>query len=393
MRLRHGLLVILTATIAATTGCGGEATAPAIDISKLDSGNYPTTPRDIEAIRTSRSGAALESVRIGSATPLPLDVDGRLSFQRRTNVDRRITPESPPASYSLSDAEWADLSKGFIAGWETSAERRGQPSLGKQVQMELFRFPTSSEAEAAARRLADRQAANLSGDPVQITGFPQARAKWSVSKKYLDAWLADETTLLYVHAEDPVSEPAEPTSLIEFTQKYFSKQIEMLKSYVPTPVDQLGSLPIDVDGLLSRTLPLEDKEKRDKSYDQSMVLAGQAALHSEPLPAVAKAAFANAGVDFVSYSGAQVYRTKDTEGTTRLIAAFIDGDAAGYNKIDSPPNLPVAQCFDDKDPKSFSIRYPPVCFFAYDRYVARVTGHNTQELYQRTAAQYKLLTY
>lgn len=395
MRLRYCLCVIITAAIAATTGCGGDtaATAPAIDISKLDSGNYPTTPRDIEAIRTARSGAALESVRIGNATPLPIDIDSRFSFQRRVNVDRRVTPEALSAPYSFSDEEWTELTKGLVAGWEASAERRSSPLLGRQVHMEVLRFPTASEAEAAVRRLADRQAVNLPGDPVQIPDFPQARAKWAVSKKYLDAWLAHEAMVLFVHMEDPVSEPAEPAPLAEFVKKYLTKQIDMLKSYSPTPVDQLGSLPIDVDGMLGRTLPLEDKEKFDRNYDNSTILPAQAALHFELLPGPAKAAFDNAGVDFVAYSSARVYRTRDADSTTRLIAAFVDMDSAGYKKIDSPPNMPGTQCFDDTDPKWSSARYPLVCFLAYDRYVARVTGHSVQELYQRTAAQYKMLAH
>lgn len=396
MRFRHSLCIIVTAAIAAAAGCGGDdqaPTTPVIDVSRLDSGNYPVTPRDIEAIRVARTGAALESVRIGSSSPLPFDIDGRYAFQRLVNTDRRTTPEAPPEVESLSKAEWRDLTRGFIAGWEISGERRSISWLGRQVKMMVLRFPTAPDAEAAARRVADRQAENLPGDPVQIPGFPQSRAKWSVGKKYLDAWLANETMVVFAHMEDPVSEPADTTPLVDFIGKYFTKQIDMLKSYAPTPADQLGSLPIDVDGMLSRTLPLEDNQKIDRNYDNSVVLPTQAALHFELLPDLAKAAFDNAGVDFVTYSGARVYRTRDTDSTTRLIAAFVDMDSAGYKKIDSPPNMPNARCFNDNDPKWSSTRYPLVCFFAYDRYVARVTGHSVQELYQRTAAQYKLLAH
>src|SRR4051812_12252964 len=123
MRLRHSLCVVITAAIAATAGCGGEdqtPATPAIDVSKLDSGNYPVTPRDIEAIRVTRTGAALESVRIGSSSPLPFDIDGRYAFQRLVNTDRRTTPEAPSVAESLSEEEWSDLTKGFVAGWQIS---------------------------------------------------------------------------------------------------------------------------------------------------------------------------------------------------------------------------------------------------------------------------------
>ncbi|MEV6135767.1 hypothetical protein AB0L63_06820 [Nocardia sp. NPDC051990] len=293
----------------------------------------------------------------------------------------------------MSDEELAESTRGMIAGWDGSGERRKQPSLGRQVNLSLLRFPDTAQAETALHRLADRQSENLPGDSVQLPKFPQARAKWSVSKKYLDAWLTHDAMALYVHVEDPLSEPAELAPLIDFAQKYFQKQIEMLASYTPTPVDQLGSLPLDVDGILSRTLPLEEKDRIRKDYDNSMVLPVRAALHFENLPGLTKAAFDDAGVDFVSFSSARLFRARDADSATRLLAAFADQDSDGYRKIDSPPNMPGARCFDNKDTKSTSARYPPVCYFAYDRYVARVTGHNLQELYQRTAAQYKLLVH
>ena len=85
MRLRPFLCVLVATAVAATTaGCGSDdhtTNTSTIDISKLDSGNYPIVPRDIEAIRTAKTGPALEAIRIGNSTPLPLDVDGRYSFQ------------------------------------------------------------------------------------------------------------------------------------------------------------------------------------------------------------------------------------------------------------------------------------------------------------------------
>ncbi|MEV6337467.1 hypothetical protein AB0M12_22440 [Nocardia vinacea] len=397
MRLRPFLCVLVATAVAATTaGCGSDdhtTNTSTIDISKLDSGNYPIVPRDIEAIRTAKTGPALEAIRIGNSTPLPLDVDGRYSFQRLTNTDRRVTPTSTPTIFSLSDQEVAESTDGLIAGWDSSGERRKRLSLGRQANISLLRFSSAEQTEAAVRRLADRQSENLTGDSVQVPGFPQARAKWSVGKKYLDAWLTHDTMALYLHIEDPLSEPAELAPLTDFAQKYFKKQFEMLATYSPTPADRFGSLPIDVDGLLSRTLPLEEKERIDKNYDNSMVLPGQAALHFENLPGLTKAAFDDAGVDLVSFSSTRVFRARDAKSATRLLAAFADRDSDGYRKIDSPSNMPSAQCFDYKDTKTTTSRYPPVCFFAYDRYVARVTGHNPQELYQRTAAQYKLLAH
>jgi hypothetical protein len=285
MRFRHSLCIIIAAAVAATTSCGDSGpstTTPAIDISKLDSGNYPTTPRDMDSTRTADSGPELEAVRIGNATPLPVDIDPKYEFQRYVSYDGRTTPKSPANIYSLEQNEIGDLSQGLIAGWETNGDRRTVPGLGREVVMDILRFSNSDQAETAAHRIADRQAEALPGETVTIPGYPKAHAKWSLSKKYLDSLLVHDTMLLYVHIDDPVSEPPDTTPLTAFTRAAFDKQLEMLKDYSPTPVDKLGSLPLDVDGLLGRTLPIEERQS-----DPSMVLSKQGALHAEHYPALA----------------------------------------------------------------------------------------------------------
>lgn len=394
MRVRYSLLLsLVTAAVTATTGCGdAQSPTPAVDLSKLDSGNYQAVPRERQELRAPKYGPLLEAVRIGGATPLILESDDKFSFQRYSSPERRVVPDSLPALYSMNAAEFTELTQGFITGWTTSAERRKQPFLGRMLTVQTLRFTDASAAETAGRRLAERQAQNLPGESVSITGFPQARAKWSPTKKYVDAWLVHESLVLYVHMDDPVSEPAEPAPLIETVHAVLGNQVEALKSYTPTPVDQFGSLPIDVDGLLSRTLPLEDSQKA-KGYDQSTVLPGRAALHYETSPASSKIAFEDAGVDLVSYSGAQVYRARDSAGGARLMAAMIAQNSRGWQQVESPPGLPTVECFETKDKKVNSSRYPPTCFIPYDRFVARITGTNVQEMRQKAAAQYKLLAF
>ncbi|WP_433195434.1 DUF7373 family lipoprotein [Nocardia sp. CA-107356] len=395
MRFRHSLYAIIVVIIAATTACGDSqgTTTAAIDVSKLDSGNYPTAPRDVESTRTPDSGADLESVRIGNSMPLPLDVDGRFAFQRLALMDGRTTLKSPATISSIDSKEFPDLAQGLVAGWESTGERRKVLGLGSSVIMDTLRFSDAAKAETAARRLADRQAEILPGEAMAIPGHPTARAKWSPRKRTLDSFLVHDTMLLYVFIDDPVSEPVDTAPLIAFTQAAFTKQIEALKAYSPTAIDQLASLPMDVDGLLGRTLPLEDRQKTVSGIDRTRLMTGHGDLHSENLPALAKAAFDDAGVDLVAYSSEKIYRTRDASSTVRLIAALIDQKADRYRPIDAPPNMPDVKCFDTKDKGTYSTSAPPVCYLAYDRYVAQVQGTNVQEAYQKAAAQYKLLAY
>ncbi|WP_227998585.1 DUF7373 family lipoprotein [Nocardia australiensis] len=397
MRFRYSLCIVVAAAIAMTTGCGDsdpDVTTPTIDVSKLDSGNFPTTPRDSEQVRTQYSGPALEAIRIGNASPLPIDVDSRFIFQRLRSTERRVMPGMRPYVYSLNEAsEFDDLAEGFVAGWETNGERRRQAGLGTEMVLQSLRFSTAAQAETAARKIGDRQAQDTPGEPVTIPDFPQALAKWSISKKYLDSLLVHDTMLLLVHVTDPISEPVDTAPLIELTRKSFNKQVEMLKGYSPTPADQLGSLPIDADGLLARTLPIEEKDKYSGNFDPSMAAPKQATIHTEKYPNLAKAAFDDAGVDSVAIAGARLYRTQDSNSAIRLAAALSSQDTDNFKPMDSPPNMPGVKCIDRSDPKADTYYYPPACYITYDRYVAWVHGNNVQELYQKTAAQYKLLTY
>jgi hypothetical protein len=392
MRTRH-LCIVLATTIGALAACGNDDhnANPSIDVAALDVGNYSTVPRDLEASRTNLSGPRLEAARLGNVLPLAADVDGRLAFKPTIYWERRLTPADPAELPSVDKKDFNDLTPGLVAGWYTRGQRRDSWGLGSALGMYALRFQDTAQATAAATRIADRQQEKVPGEPIAISGFPAARAKWASSRRYLDAQLIQDSMLLLVRIEDPVTEPADTAKLTDLAQRAFNKQIEGLKSYTPTPIDQLQSLSLDADGLLSRTLLMENPDRNDG--DLSMVLSKHAALHTEYYPNLAKAAFEDAGVDLVTFSDDRVYRTRDGNSAERLIAAFIDQESKAYKAIDPPPHMLGVKCFDIKDPKGNTGRYPPVCYVAYDRYVARIENKNVQQLYQEAAAQYKLLAH
>lgn len=395
MRIRP-VLCVLAAALVASVSCGSDnesTNSPKYDVARLDSGNYPTTPRDVETMRNDNSGRLLEAARIGAVVPLAADIDGKFAFKTTIYVDRRMTPHYlPPDSSGVNKPdEFNSLAPGFVAGWYTRGQRREGIALGSALEMRTLRFETSDQARAAADRIADNLDASAPGDRVAIPGFPGARAKWSLEKRRVEALLVQDTLLLIVRVEDPVSEPADPAPLAELGHRAFTKMLDGLKNYTPTPLDQLRSLPIDVDGMLRRTLPLEDKSQFTADTDPSMVLTRQAWLHSAHYPNPTKAAYADAGVDLIAVSGVTLYRTRDAASSERLIAGLIGPEADEFKALDSPPNMPGVQCFDRRDPKASSSRYQPHCYLAFGRYVATIGGDNPQHVYQQVAAQYKIL--
>lgn len=404
-RLRYLTYSVLIAVVFGTNACGSDSAEGSdgsgrrYDVATLNSGNYPTAPVDVTNTRNTKEGAEeagriREAVRIGNSTALAMDIDSRLVFDPHgyIKVTRITIPRVPPvfADVGIGEKEFDSLAPGFVAGWHTKGQRRKEVDYGRSLVMHVMRFAGPEEARSAVRNLADR----AMGEPTRITGYSEARAavlrERFHNRPFLSTWHAHGDMVLYVRINDPISIPFDPAPLVEITKNALDKQVEMLKNYTPIAVDKIASLPPDVDGMLSRTLPLGE-ESSHRVFDPSGVYPRQAVLHTENFPNLAQAAYDDAGVDVVSVAMSTVYRTRDPASTTRLIAALeAQHDPDKYDKLNSPPDMPGTDCFTYK-PGGSILTFAPVCYVAFDRYVAEVGSHNLQELYQRTAAQYKLL--
>ncbi|MFD4442681.1 hypothetical protein ACFWPK_23200 [Nocardia sp. NPDC058519] len=380
------------AIVAIAAGCGNDSqpTTPTVDLSQLDTGNYQSTPRDPNTSKADDTGQAIEAIRLGAAVPLPYDVDRSYGFQRLRSPAVRMTSRIPGAMTRIDDEVFPEVTTGLIVGWETSGERRDQAFLGRQAWIYVYRFGTAAEAATAAQRIPEMQQKRGAGRAVGIPGFANARSNWAGTA--LDSWMAQDTMVFGVRLDDPMTEPADPAAGIEFTTNAYSKIIEMLQGYVPTPVDKIAALPIDIDGMLSRTLPSNEDQWVGK-VPIGAVEPAQAALVYDPTPGTTKPAFIDAGVDLVSSDSYyfRVYRAEDAKATERLQAALIAPHLEFLKPVDSPRNLPQAACYDRKDDTARTSGYGPICYVAYDRYLARVTGSNVQDVRQRTSAQYKML--
>ncbi|MFR9752229.1 hypothetical protein ACL02S_14500 [Nocardia sp. 004] len=392
----------MLAFLLAASACGTDTDAPSdisVDIAELDAGNYPTIPVDPEQSRIAETSAVREAIRIGNATPLVMDVDNRFIFQRYKFVTRVITPATPPYldAAAITDDEIGSIFPGLVAGWHTHGQRRAEAWTGREMRIQTIRFSDVQHAEAAAQLLSDR----TPGESHSIDGYPNAHTRYLSEVPvgshwlfpWLNSWLVHDDMLLYVFIEDPISLPFDPDPLADLAGRTFGKQIEMLKNYLPTPVAELDAQPLDVDGLLSRTLPTAKENLPVQGADPSGVYPKYAALHIANRPDLAKAAYDDAGVDYVTIAGAFIYRTRDDSSPFRLIAAlqaqFIDTDS--YDKIDGPAGLPSAECFAAKPNTPYQSDHPPICLIPADRYVIHVEGGNVQDARQRAAAQYKLL--
>ena len=380
---------LLIAILAVTSGCdGSEPTAPpAVDISKLDSGNYPTTPHTIE--QSEEQGTIQEAIALAEHVPLIMDVDSRMVFNQVKGSNRAFTQRHPPPAFSgVGKAEdYLGPVPGLVVGFSAYGRRRQEFALGTNVELGVLRFSNSDQATAALNYLAAEENQEYPAKATMaIPGYPTARAEVSELDS-LRTWLTRGEYLVRVWDNNPLATPPDPAPLADLTKRILDKQFEMLNDYHPTPRDKLSEVPVDVDGLLARTLP----SKAAVDWTPG-VYAPHAALHLHSRPDLTSRLFSDSKVDVYAEDDSGVYRTADSAAAARLIAGFVDQATDSFAVIDPPPGLPDAKCLkklDDPVVVDSSATYQ--CYLAFDRYVGHVGSAQPQDLYQQAAAQYRLL--
>ncbi|MFQ6394037.1 hypothetical protein ACLMAJ_11320 [Nocardia sp. KC 131] len=378
---------VFAVALAATTGCGGSDTPHAtVDVEKLDSGNYPTTPRTIE--RTDERVAVQEAIALAESVPLMMDVDNRLVFNAPKGDT--FTPQHPPSpSGGFGTANFTESVPGLVAGFGTGARRRQDFSLGLNAELAILRFSNPAQASGALAFLADAyHQKNPAKAPVSIPGYPDARAEVSEYGS-VNTWLAQGDYLIKTFISNPIATPPDPAPLAEFTKRLLDEQFQLLQNYRPPARDKLSDIPVDVDGLLGRTLPSKPDHARAPG-----IYTPHAGLHLDSRPDLTSRIFADAKVDLYALDDSAIYRTADAAATVRLIAAFVDQGKDSFAITDPPPGLPDAKCLKKlEDPVVNDLSSDYQCYIPFDRYVAHIGASQPQDLSQMAAAQYELLAY
>ncbi|MFE7720435.1 hypothetical protein ACFU44_15500 [Nocardia rhizosphaerihabitans] len=363
----------------------------AVDLSQLDHGNYQSTPWDPNTAKPDDTGLAIEAIRLGASLPIPYDIDPSFEFQGQTNHIPRVSPRIPETLPFVDEKEFADSTPGLIAGWKSEGHRRKSPTAGQAAYLSAFAFESSANAEMARNSFIEKQRVSDRYRPVEIPGFPTAGGNWD--GMYLNSWMAHGRFTLGVRVIDHLNVTGEPKSATEFAAKAYTKIIEMMTQYTPTPEGDRAGLSIDIDGMLSRTLP-GDKDSWQSGVPEGAVEPVQAALARDNSPGTTKPSLIEAGVDLISSdSYARVYRAKDADAAQRLMVDLLEPDTTYRKQVEPPRNLPSAKCFEPTDEKVPAYAKSMTCFVTIDRYLARVEALTVQNLHQRTAAQYRLLAF
>ncbi|WP_459549349.1 DUF7373 family lipoprotein [Nocardia sp. X0981] len=371
----------LLATVFIAASCGtGDTETPEVDTSALQPGNYRTVPRSTEEVRTPLNIAILEAVRLGRTMPAVSEVDPRLVFVHHTYAGGYYTAEHPPTEYheGVGIANFSTVVPGLVAGWSVNGQRREQPSLGRNASITLLRFTDAARAQHAAQVLSTNPRNELVR-AIEIPGHPEARGHVTEYDSVM-AWTPHAEYLIYTYVGMGVDIPPDQRPLAELTTRLLDAQLGNLRGYTPTPLSELAELPVDVDGMLARTLPPTDEGTAEAVITSAMArqLVGRTDRTGP--------AFDDAGVDLVVRAEPWIYRAEDAAAAQRLQAHFVSSLDPEYRVVESPPGMPMAHCAEHSE-QTASFQ----CLFTNDRYTVVFSGQQLQELHQKVAAQYLLL--
>ena len=148
---RFSAVAPLCVAMIALAGCGGKSeNSPEVDTSALQPGNYRTTPRTPEEVRTPENVGIQEALRLGASVPMIMETRPKLVFNRIGLLQKMFTQHDPPSS---NDCDFSTEVPGFIAGWETIGQRREDSMLGRTVELTVLSFAEPSQAAHAAEFL------------------------------------------------------------------------------------------------------------------------------------------------------------------------------------------------------------------------------------------------
>jgi hypothetical protein len=419
MRLRVSLMAVLLLVVgcAPVDGTAVKATGAAdvdgVDVSQLDTGNYPVSagPPFASAGQISpTSGNLIEAHRIAAHTTGPWQVNS--AFRQRgsvltTSLTMPLYGVETLKSTDVVPDEAADIigAHGFVAGFSTFRVSSPDPD-GSMFNM-VLRFPTPEQAEAAARELAE-------WTPPPLPEGSSPRTPVDVKQPGSSATAYNDPDGLYVvDAVTPyqsyvIMQRTAVRSAVKGlrpwvspevqTQGLLDRQIRDLDTFEPTPLDKLGDLPMDPTGqMLASTLAALDNQ----SPANMGAWPAQAWVHFEFDPVTATALFRDNGVDYVSQRRATVYRARDNAAARKLAGALAEQARSEDSVAPARPirGMPDARCFTrarggESGTSAISwqrVRWIHKCVAVADRYAYTVFSHDLTDAQQQASAQYRIL--
>ncbi|MFE3188647.1 hypothetical protein ACFXHA_06530 [Nocardia sp. NPDC059240] len=408
--MRNLLRAVMSATVAVsvvlTAACGShtatgpvEPTEPAIDLSKLDTGNMATKPKAYGTAVNLDQAKALEAERLANYLPLPADIDPALQYPAApaTADIRTFVNFGSGAMAGRMDADpnaMNDAAKGFLSAFVTAGRSEKEEDLSYYLENVVLLFTDDTSAADAAQALGRTEmAANSDDEQITVDGYPKAFAyvtndEHSYQRGCLFSWYATGRFVIYTRVIDSVMNTLKTRDLPKLVG-HLQRSLEVippaLAKFPATPQDKLMELAIDPDRVIARALHTILDDPGQAGIPGVYDLHGGLQLVQGPDSAKL---LGDAGVDRVAWKGNFLYRARDAAGAALIVADHSETSHT-FIHADSPPNLPNAVCRKYIGPSFAAIPY--YCFVWHDRYAAEVSAGQLQDAQQRISAQYAML--
>jgi hypothetical protein len=398
---RRSRTVISAACIAVVgllAGCGiaGIPVAAEPDVRKLEIGDYPVDRYHYDQ-DSHGNGALLEGIRMAEAVVPTSRIDPKLTFSVLGGV---VAEHEEAAAYYTGTASIPvlDRRKMLMAYGAVGADRPYEPfridrrGPGPDVTIIsqlLMRFPSATDAEAAARELeaADFDVAPDQNKRLQLDKYPDAHIHWRPDVANIGSFIAYREFVLQVFIQRP---RADERDLLGWLGNTFDAELAVVEKFRATPIDRLADLKVDPDGLLARAVV---RDRRNHALDLHTVSVDGPALvvHTDSNQATAQRMIDETGLDaWAIADDTVVYRVRDAASGPRLVNELIARSGDEYDPIDAPKDVPGAICQRLNRRGDTDKQFKHSCYVSYKRYVGNVNSDNEADVRQKVAAQYAL---
>ncbi|RAV08209.1 hypothetical protein DQP55_19785 [Mycolicibacterium sp. GF69] len=393
--MRHALLALISAVALVVSACtatvegaavrpSGGPSGPVLDFDQLDSGRFPTTPRDALGVAGDpMAGVVLEGQRLADHVIGPWEVDAALTgwfglgalVLPRAEALALIGPVNVAAAASRHD---------FVTGFATTRTEKNKQILLNAV----LRFADDGAAQAAAddmgEAISQPQGADGPAPKLEIPGHPDARAS-SHTGTDRDIGKFGAVRSFTAHGPYVLMQLAQATAGVDAAAQLVGKTIDLqapeIDKFRATDPSELADISIDPTGLLARTLPLEG---RDPTFTKGATYERRGALHFQTDPVRSAKLFSDTGVDLVAMGGTTVYETEDRQGAEGVVEEFFAEVSTTARPANPVRDMPGSRCLRMDDDSFY-------CLATADRYAIETSAPTLLAAQQMTAAQYIML--
>jgi hypothetical protein len=356
-----------------------------VDVSRLDTGNYPVKPSaPLGTAGSPIAGSLVDAYRMANFVVGPWEVDPSLTTPN--GVAAEVLKSSAAVGLIEPAVIAAAVGGNFVNGFVSNREAPGQLVL----QNTVLRFADPTYAAAAA---ADMGANALTEQlaipsPVLSVGIPEHPDALASQHSYTpqgetQPW-ADVRSFT-AHGPYVLAQLVEAKDGVDAAVSLIAKTIDaqgpLIDMFKATDPADFANEPLDPTGLLARTVP---SAADHTDVTQRAVYQQRAALHFQQDPIKAAEVFSQNGMDLLAMYATNVYRAKDAASAARIVDEFAAEQLPAGKPVDGVNNLPDSRCFQLDQ----GVVY---CVVPADRYAIEIQADQLVAAHQLAAAQYAML--